>query len=212
MLLNQKISRRKLLECSVALGLVLAVVLSCGFSDFYTICGELRQNTLRLHVQANSDSEADQALKLKVRDAVLETAGPLFSQQQSKEDAVSIAQENLEQIQQAAEAVVAREGSDQAVKVYLTNMYFDTTHYETFTLPAGRYDALRVELGRKEGHNWFCVLYPGLCLPAAKKAEGEQAHYADEKQQKILENSNQYEIRFAVVEAAEHFTRWLKSL
>lgn len=212
MLLNKKISRRKLLEQSIALGLVLAVVLSCGFSDFYTTCKELRQNTLRLHVQANSDSEADQSLKLKVRDAVLETAGSLFSAQETKEDAMQIARRNMDVIQQAAEQAVAQQGSKQAVRVYLTNMYFDTTQYETFTLPAGYYDALRIELGRREGHNWFCVLYPGLCLPAAEKTEADKAQYTDEKQQRLLENSSRYEIRFAMVEAAEHFARWLKSL
>ncbi len=205
-MLQKKFSPRRLLECSAAAGLVLAVVLSCWFSTFAGTCAGLRDSTLRLHVKANSDSAADQALKLQVRDAVLAQTGDLFARQTDKAQAIQAAQANLDRIQAAAEEAVAKAGSQQAVRVYLTNMYFDTTVYDRFTLPAGRYDALRVELGSSQGHNWFCVLYPGLCLPAA-----EEKTYADPAQQTLLEESGGYEIRFAALEAVERAAEWLRA-
>ena len=199
-----RLSRRSVLEVSAGLGLLLAVVLTCWMSSFCALADEVRANTLRLHVQANSNSEADQALKLLVRDAVLETAQTLFAGLPDQQAALETARTHLEDFQRAAERVVREEGSDQAVRVYVTNMYFPTTAYEAFTLPAGRYDALRVELGDHAGRNWFCVLYPALCLSAAQPAE-----YPEAAQQEILENRRGYEVRFAALEAVERLEEWL---
>lgn len=189
---------------ALAAGLVLAIAVSGWLGPFSAACASLRQDTLRLHVQANSNSEADQALKLLVRDAVLETAQTLFADLPDQQAALETARAHLEDFQRAAERVVREEGSDQAVRVYVTNMYFPTTAYEAFTLPAGRYDALRVELGEHAGRNWFCVLYPALCLSAAQPAE-----YPEAAQQEILENSRGYEVRFAALEAVERLEEWL---
>ena len=189
---------------ALAAGLVLAVAVSGWLGPFSASCASLRQDTLRLHVQANSNSEADQALKLLVRDAVLETARTLFADLPDQRTALKTAQAHLADFQQAAEQVVREQGSDQAVRVYVTNMYFPTTAYEEFTLPAGRYDALRVELGEHAGRNWFCVLYPALCLSAAQPAE-----YPQQDQQEILENSQGYEVRFAALEAVERLEEWV---
>ena len=183
---------------ALAAGLVLAVAVSGWLGPFSASCASLRQDTLRLHVQANSNSDADQALKLLVRDAVLETARSLFADLPDQRTALETARAHLADFQQAAEQVVREQGSDQAVRVYVTNMYFPTTAYEEFTLPAGRYDALRVELGEHAGRNWFCVLYPALCLSAAQPAE-----YPQQDQQELLENSRSYEVRFAALEAVE---------
>lgn len=189
---------------ALAAGLVLAIAVSGWLGPFSAACASLRQDTLRLHVQANSNSEADQALKLLVRDAVLETAQTLFAGLPDQQAALETARAHLEDFQRAAERVVREEGSDQAVRVYVTNMYFPTTAYEAFTLPAGRYDALRVELGEHAGRNWFCVLYPAICLSAAQPAE-----YPEAAQQEILENSRGYEVRFAALEAVERLEEWL---
>lgn len=189
---------------ALAAGLVLAVAVSGWLGPFSASCASLRQDTLRLHVQANSNSDADQALKLLVRDAVLETAQTLFADLPDQQAALETARAHLEDFQRAAERVVREEGSDQAVRVYVTNMYFPTTAYEDFTLPAGRYDALRVELGDHAGRNWFCVLYPALCLSAAQPAE-----YPEAAQQEILQNSRGYEVRFAALEAVERLEEWL---
>ncbi len=189
---------------ALAAGLVLAIAVSGWLGPFSAACASLRQDTLRLHVQANSNSEADQVLKLLVRDAVLETAQTLFAGLPDQQAALETARTHLEDFQRAAERVVREEGSDQAVRVYVTNMYFPTTAYEAFTLPAGRYDALRVELGEHAGRNWFCVLYPAICLSAAQPAE-----YPEAAQQEILENSRGYEVRFAALEAVERLEEWL---
>ena len=129
--------RRAVLECSAGLGLVLAVVLTCWMSSFCALAEEVRQNTLRLHVQANSDSEADQALKLIVRDAVLAEAGGLFAAAEDEADARRIAEASLPRLQACVERTLQEQGSSLSARVYLTEMYFDTTYYEDFTLPAG---------------------------------------------------------------------------
>ncbi len=189
---------------ALAAGLVLSITVSGWLGPFSAACASLRQDTLRLHVQANSNSEEDQALKLLVRDAVLKTAQTLFAGLPDQQAALETARAHLQDFQRAAERVVREEGSNQTVRVYVTNMYFPTTAYEAFTLPAGRYDALRVELGDHAGRNWFCVLYPALCLPAAQPAE-----YPEAAQQEILENSQGYEVRFAALEAVERLEEWL---
>lgn len=190
-------SRRAVLEASVGLGLVLAVLLTCRFSSFAAVAASVRADTLRLHVQANSNAPDDQLLKLRVRDAVLEAAGRLFGGEADKAAALEVARASLPQLQMTAEKAVAEAGSTLPVRVYLTNMYFGTTHYADFTLPSGRYDAVRVELGAHAGKNWFCVLYPGLCLPAA---EGEAAYPTAGEQQLIEGEGSPYEIRFAALE------------
>lgn len=192
---------RTLAECSVGLGFVLAVLLTCHMASFSALAASVRADTLRLHVQANSDSAADQQLKLIVRDAVLAEAARLFGGESSQAAALAKAGAALPALQRCAERAVAAAGSSQSVRVYLTNMYFDTTYYDDFTLPAGRYDALRVELGRHAGKNWFCVLYPALCLPAADCP----AAYPAAAQQRLVHEPG-YEVRFAALEVWQHLT------
>ena len=199
-----KENRSWVAHVALAAGLVLSIAVSGWLGPFSAACASLRQDTLRLHVQANSNSEEDQALKLMVRDAVLKTAQTLFAGLPDQQAALETARAHLQDFQRAAERVVREEGSNQTVRVYVTNMYFPTTAYEAFTLPAGRYDALRVELGEHAGRNWFCVLYPALCLPTAQPAE-----YPEAAQQEILENSQGYEVRFAALEAVERLEEWL---
>lgn len=199
-----KENRSWVAHVALAAGLVLSIAVSGWLGPFSAACASLRQDTLRLHVQANSNSEEDQALKLMVRDEVLKTAQTLFAGLPDQQAALETARAHLQDFQRAAERVVREEGSNQTVRVYVTNMYFPTTAYEAFTLPAGRYDALRVELGEHAGRNWFCVLYPALCLPTAQPAE-----YPEAAQQEILENSQGYEVRFAALEAVERLEEWL---
>ncbi|MGE5415309.1 MAG: stage II sporulation protein R [Acidobacteriota bacterium] len=119
---------------------------------------------LRLHVIANSDSPADQALKLKVRDAVLTTMQARFKGINNADQAITVAGHNLAVIQQAAERVISREGQDYTVKVCMGRFGFPTRYYDEKVFPPGEYEAVRVILGRGEGHNWWCVLFPPICL------------------------------------------------
>ena len=122
-------------------------------------------DTLRLHIRAESDSVADQSAKLHVRDAVLaylDAACPA----QNKPEALTWAAQHLFELQLTARHALAKLGVRAPVRVQLVNMYFPTRRYGSGTLPAGRYDAVRIKLGTGAGRNWWCVLYPGLCRAA----------------------------------------------
>lgn len=131
---------------------------------------ELYDNVIRLHVLANSDSDADQALKLKVRDSVLETASTLLSGITDRDAAEAVLSDNLAVLEAAAHAALAAEGSSYTVSVTLTKEKYPTREYGNFALPAGKYTSLRVLIGNAEGRNWWCMLFPSLCIGAEKEA------------------------------------------
>lgn len=191
-------ARKTRLLTAAALGLLLAVVLNC-FTSFSAVCADVRADTLRLHILANSDSDADQTLKLCVRDAILAQADTLFAPGATKEEALAAARRALPQLEKTARDVLRAHGCADSVSVRLENLYFSTRDYGRFTLPAGRYDAVRIELGAHEGKNWFCVLFPPLCVPAASPDAGA---YSEEELSAVR---CPYELRFAAVE-------WIESL
>ena len=124
----------------------------------------LAEQVLRLHVVANSDSERDQALKLLVRDAVLARADELLDGVSDRESAERVLAPRLDELIRSAEEVLAAEGCGDAVTVALTDQWFPTKEYDGFSLPAGQYRALRVTIGEGRGRNWWCVVFPPLCL------------------------------------------------
>ncbi|MEG1932424.1 MAG: stage II sporulation protein R [Pygmaiobacter sp.] len=192
----------KKLKMALLLGTLLAILLTCQFSSFAAVCRDIRADTLRLHILANSDSTEDQALKLYVRDCILKESAALFAQATTKEGAERAVDQNLALLQKTAERAIAEQGFAYPVKVSRTNLYFATTNYKNgdgrcYTLPAGRYDAVRVEIGKSAGHNWFCVLFPQLCLPAAEGEQQADALYTG-KEKRVLEG--EYEVRFALLE------------
>ncbi|MBE6923904.1 MAG: stage II sporulation protein R [Ruminococcaceae bacterium] len=128
---------------------------------------QLRNQVLRLHVVANSNSEEDQAVKLKVRDAIISALEEDLVRVDTKEQAQALISSKLEELEQIANQVLESEGVDERATVSLTHEGFDTRDYETFSLPAGVYDSLRVTIGSGEGENWWCVVFPSLCIPAA---------------------------------------------
>lgn len=188
-------SRRARLELSLLLGLCLAVFASVRFTGFMRLAGTVRGDTLRLHVRASSNTPEDQLRKLRVRDAMLAAAGEIFANAPDKPAALALARAALPRLQFTAEQAFAAAGgaAGTPVEVKLTEGWFAAAHYEAAALPPGRYDALRVELGRHAGRNWFCVLYPALCLPAAEGAE-----YPTGEEQALVEGG--YELRFAALE------------
>lgn len=163
----------KRIEKSILIALVAAVaaMMLSGFSAFAAQSADIRAKVFRLHILANSDSAADQALKLKVRDRILAESGTLFAGSSDKAQVVTEAKAALPRIRKIAAEEIKAEGYDYAVHVQVTNMYFNTRTYGNVTLPAGNYDALRITIGSGNGHNWWCVLFPPLCLPSA---EGEE--------------------------------------
>lgn len=182
-------------ELATLLGLVLALVLT-QFTAFAEACDAVCTDTLRLHIVANSDSEADQACKLMVRDAILAQYGAVLAQAGTKHQAIEAAQANLDGIAETAREAVKAQGLTASVRVRLAREHFDTRVYDGFTLPSGEYDALRVELGAAQGRNWFCVLYPALCLPAASDKDGMQTYSAQEREAV----STPYTVKFAIAE------------
>lgn len=198
----------KVWEKAVLLSLLLTVLVS--MVGFQHQCEDISHRVLRLHVLANSDSDEDQALKLKIRDRILEEGKELFSSTDNLEEAEQVAAQNLERLQTAAQEEVYRQGYDYPVQIELAEMYFTTREYDTVTLPAGTYNALRVTIGNGQGKNWWCVLFPPMCV-AASTEEVQLDTVLTEEQLDIVEESQQYEVQFKVVEWFENLCQWIRS-
>ena len=156
-------------EKAICLGLILAVLVS--FTGFATQCEDIPDRVLRLHILANSDSEEDQALKLKVRDRIVTESAGLFDQVTDRESARAVVEKNMDALREAAQDEVYRQGYSYPVSMELTHMYFTTRVYGETALPAGYYEALRVTIGAGAGHNWWCVIFPAMCLPVAEESQ-----------------------------------------
>jgi len=191
----------KKLETAMALSLILVIFMG-SLSGFAGKIQDLQNGVLRLHILANSDSEEDQNLKLKVRDALLEQSENLFYGCTTLEDMKERAVQNKETIRLIAQQVLEENDCHDKVTVQLARMEFDTREYEEITMPAGCYDALRILIGEGQGHNWWCVMYPPLCLPVA-----EPEIYFDTDTVEILENPQNYEIKFKCVELWNEFRK-----
>lgn len=181
-------------ELVVLLALCLAILLT-SFSSFSRVCESVREDTLRLHILANSNSDIDQEAKLFVRDEILRCHGDVFTKSSSKQKATLTAQEIAQQVKQTTQNALIAKGLYYNVNISVENMYFATTDYTDFVLPAGKYDALRVELGEAVGKNWFCVLFPPLCVPAVLDDAANGYTSAENKAVRTP-----YKIKFAVVE------------
>ena len=159
-----------------------------------------------MHVIANSDSDEDQALKLKVRDAVLERGSELFDGTMTADEARERLEPKKDELVEAAREVIVSEGFDYPVTVEVVDEYFATRCYGALTMPAGKYTAIKVVIGEGEGKNWWCVMFPPLCLPAA---EGENSTdidaFLDDGEVKVVRSSEKYEPRFKIVELIEKF-------
>ena len=155
-----------LLTISITLALMLPVSAALPSPDD----ASLYENIIRLHVIANSDSDEDQRVKLLVRDGILETVSDLLDGINGRNEAEAVISENLTLIENAANAVLTELGSTYTAKVTLTKESYPTREYEGFSLPAGTYTSLRVLIGAAEGQNWWCVLYPKLCVSAERTA------------------------------------------
>ena len=140
---------------------------------------ELYDNIIRLHVLANSDSDEDQAIKLKVRDRILDTAAELLSEVVIRDEAENLLRENLDILEKAANEALAENGSTHTASVTLTKEVYPTRIYGEITLPSGEYTSLRVLIGSAEGKNWWCILFPKLCV-GNKRSETDVAVIADE--------------------------------
>ncbi len=198
------------LTLELALLLALAVTLLWGAWSLHRQ-DDLQEKMIRLHVIANSDSDADQTLKLHVRDAVLCRAEDILRQSADMTEARARLRDSLPAIGDAAAQELAAQGSGYAVSVSLEDTEFPRKTYDGFALPAGEYLALRVVIGAGEGRNWWCVVYPPLCTTAACELEGvalEGGMTADDLSLMTGENAG-YVLRFRSLELWERLRQWL---
>lgn len=168
----------------------------------------LEQKVIRLHVIANSDSEADQALKLRVRDRVLVLTEDILRQSGDMEEARQRLAEALPRLQQTAAEEIAAQGSRYTVSARLEETEFPTREYDGFALPSGEYLALRVVIGEGAGKNWWCVVFPSLCLPAATQEEALLTLPEGERQ--VVEGGQGVQVKLKAVELWESLREWLR--
>lgn len=214
-------SRTRETKKTMARALVCGFLLTAvwGMFPFAASCAGLPEHVVRLHVIANSDSRSDQAVKEKVRDAVLLEAAKWYGDADTMEEASSALCVHLEALQEAANEALRENGVQEKAVVRVTEQYFTTREYERFTLPAGTYRTLLVTIGEGKGKNWWCVVFPALCLPAAEErtdtVPAEPDRPSDvlsalpEAQRDVVENPGQYKIKFKAVELFEELKRWL---
>lgn len=160
----------------------------------------LASQVIRLHVLANSDSEEDQALKLEVRDRVLETTSALLAGETEPQAASVLLNQHLDDIAQTAAQEISAQGHDDRVEVRLEQTWFPTRQYQGISLPAGNYLALRVLIGAAEGHNWWCVVFPNLCLPAVSEQALEASTLTPGQISLLQEEETSYVFRFKALE------------
>lgn len=188
----------KLLKFLIVILLILGAIYAYSiYRDRQT----LNNQVIRLHVVADTDDPEDQEIKLLVRDEILKLVNTIKSDALTKEDALALLQDQLPRLQEAANRVLQQNGKDYQAEVTLQQEAFPTRIYDTFSLPAGVYDSLRVTLGSGEGKNWWCVVFPDLCASAAAVVEetAVEAGFSDTLS-KTLTQEEGYEVRFWVLD------------
>ena len=175
---------------------------------------DVAQSVLRLHILANSDSDADQSLKLSVRDKILEESRDLFTACSSREESIRIFEENKERIASIAQNEIFSHGYTYPVSVSLEKTYFPMKSYDGITLPAGEYDAVRVTIGQAKGQNWWCVMFPPLCFVDGSISEDStaklQERLGDDAAVLTPTSSQDVKIRFKIVDFMQNATHVIK--
>lgn len=181
------------------------------FSYSNAVSSSLSENVFRLHVIANSDSREDQDLKYKVRDNLIKYMNSISKDVSTKEDAIKLANENIDNFYNIAKNTILENGFNYDVNIEIGNFDFPTKTYGDISLPAGFYDALRVKIGEAKGKNWWCVMFPSLCfvdisngiVPEESK-ESLQANLNYEDYNLISSDDAEYKLKFKLVEFFEN--------
>lgn len=182
---------------SLISGFVFSIIFS--LVKFSGSCDSISNKIFRLHIIANSDSAVDQAIKLKVRDRLLNELGDDFLDANDVISAEKFAEENIDKIQSIAQDEIFKNGCDYPVSADVCHMIFGTRHYGDVTIPAGYYDALRIAIGDASGKNWWCVMFPPMCLPAAK-CENEIAKTLSNPEVSVVTSGQKYVLEFKIVD------------
>ena len=162
---------------------------------------EIYDDTIRLHILASSDSQKDQELKLAVRDRLLAEYGEPLKRGGSYAEAEALVQAMLPEIESSVNKWIAELGFDYGAKAALTVEWYETREYEGFTLPAGYYTSLRIIIGEGEGQNWWCVMYPPMCMEmACESAPADDGVIDYTKEEIALITSGKYNVKFKILE------------
>ncbi len=199
---------RNFLKTFIILSILLILFFIVTAYSYATNISEgLSENIFRLHILANSDSEEDQTLKLKVRDTILEYMKTLTNDMSDKQAVIELSKKHLQDFKEIAEDVIRENGYDYSVNLEIGNFYFPTKYYGNISLPAGNYDALKIEIGEADGQNWWCSLFPPLCFVSVSSGvvdeEGEEylkENLSDEEFEIISSSSSEIEFKFKIVE------------
>lgn len=191
---------------SAALGLGLCISLAVSAIAFDRTAGEVKDSLLRLHIIANSDSETDQQLKIKVRDRLLKEGKLFLGDSENLDRAKQAAEQSLDELAWAAEDELRKNGCDLNVSASLTKAEFDTRTYGSVTLPAGEYDALQVIIGEGKGKNWWCVMFPPMCVSAGCQVQSYRDSLKDvlsEDGAELVSGGEKYKVKFKAAEIYE---------
>lgn len=174
----------------------------CAISYATTTSSDIANSVFRLHVIANSDSDTDQNLKYKVRDALLEYMNNICKDCSSKNEAIELVELHQNEFKEVALDTIKKEGFNYDVKIEIGNFEFPTKQYGDISLPAGLYDALKVEIGEAKGRNWWCVMFPSLCFVdissgiVPEESKEDLQNVLSDEEYSLISNDNNYSIKF----------------
>lgn len=201
---------------AAVIGLAVSVLFA-AVGDTYRSYEELKENVLRLHIIANSDSEEDQRIKLEVRDRIAAQSEDIFGGCESREEILRRGWESLDIMEETAQEVLTEGGFGYGAEASIEQTYFDTRYYGEITMPQGDYTALKITLGEGKGHNWWCVMYPPLCLPCFTESEEDTDEILEkhsdvitEQEAEIMKDPESIEVRLYCAEIIDRIVEFLK--
>ena len=198
----------KLIEKSFICSFVF--ILSFSVAIFSAQCSDIENSILRMHVIANSDSDEDQRVKLLVKDEVVKEGAKLLENAETKEEAINILMENILLLEETANKELFENGFDEKACVSIEKTFFPTRQYENVTLPAGMYDSLLVEIGEAKGKNFWCVMFPSMCIPMAQD-EDKLCEVLTLDEYEITSNPQKFKIQWKTAEIFEKIRNLIKN-
>lgn len=193
-------------KTNIFLSLFMVFLIVFGItSPIINSCESISNKIFRLHIMANSDSSEDQALKLKVRDCILAETANIFNGK-TIDDNIKIAENNIDYITNICNDCIKNEGYDYSVNVNIVKEFFETRVYDDFILPAGIYNSLKIEIGEANGHNWWCIVFPAVCISACSQSMND---YLTQEEMQIIESG--YTPKFKVIEIYEKIKNRINS-
>jgi len=195
-------------EKSLFLGLIFSILFS--FINFSAKCNKISEKIFRLHIIANSDSEDDQSLKIKIRDDIIK----YFSNKKFKslEDAQNYASKNVDEIKKICENRIKNEHFNYNVKIEVCKNEFRNRKYDSIVIPAGTYESLRIIIGEGNGKNWWCILFPQMCIPAAEDCNVDPCYDLPNDEKNIIENDEKYKVEFKIIDIFQSIHEFILSI